>query len=183
MLRRSVVALVAALSCTVFALPSDAQAGKIGVANPMRLSTQSNMGKEADKLLNSMFGSERKQIESQSAGINKQFEELRKQGTALKKEVYEERFQKIRKQAQDLDTKSSAYTQRVSRVQQEINNQMNEVLRKACDNYAQKNGYEMIIDASVVMYFVKPNDVTDGLIEETNKVWKDKGGKFKITSK
>lgn len=184
MLRRSVVALVAALSCTVFAMPSESQAaGKIGVANPMRLSTQSAPGKDAEKLLKSMFDSERKQLESANASLNKQAEELRKQAGALKKEVVQERAQKIQKQAQEIDTKGSAYAQRLQRVQQEINNQMNEVLQKACANYASKNGYEMIVDATVVMFFDVSNDVTEGLIEEVNKIWKDKGGKFKITSK
>lgn len=184
MLRRTVVALVAALSCTVFSMPSDAQAAdKIGVANPMRLSTQSDPGKEAEKQLNSMFGNERKQLESQSADLNKQAEELRKQAAALSENARNERAQKIQKKAQEIESKGAAYTQRLSRVQQEINSQMNEVLRTACENYAKKNGYDIIVDATVVMFYTKSNDVTAGLIEEVNKVWKSKGGKFKITSK
>ena len=56
------------------------------------------------------------------------------------------------------------------------------VLRTACENYAKKNGYDMIIDASVVMFYVQANDVTSGLIDEVNKVWKSKGGKFNLSS-
>ena len=67
-------------------------------------------------------------------------------------------------------------------MQQAINSQMNEVMRAACENYAKKNGYDMIIDASVVMFYVQANDVTSGLIEEVNKVWKSKGGKFNLSS-
>ena len=169
MLRRTVIALVVAFFCSAVVLPSQAQAaGKIGVANPLRLSAQSDPGKEAEKQLTSMFGKERQQLE--------------KQNDALSEKARNERAQKIQKQAQELETKGTAYTQRLSRVQQAINSQMNDVMRTACENYAKKNGYDMIIDASVVMFYVQANDVTSGLIEEVNKVWKSKGGKFNLSS-
>jgi outer membrane protein len=183
MLRRTVIALVMAFFCSAVILPSQAQAaGKIGVANPIRLSTQSDPGKEAEKQLSSMFGKEREQLEKQGADLNKQAEELKKQAAALSEKARNERAQKIQKQAQELDTKGTAYTQRLSRVQQAINAQINEVLRTACENYAKKNGYDMILDATVVMFYLQANDVTSGLIEEVNKVWKSKGGKFNLSS-
>ena len=120
--------------------------------------------------------------EKQNADLNKQAEDLRKQAAALSEKARNERAQKIQKMAQELETKGTAYTQRLSRVQQAINSQMNDVLRTACENYAKKNGYDMIVDASVVMFYVQANDVTSGLIEEVNKVWKSKGGKFNLSS-
>ncbi len=183
MLRRSVLALVVAFFCSVAILPSQADAaGKIGVANPMRLSGQSDPGKEAEKQLAAMFGKEREQLEKQGADLNKQAEDLRKQAAALSEKARNERAQKIQKQAQELDTKGTAYTQRLSRVQQAINSQLNEVLRAACESYAKKNGYDMIVDGTVVMFYTTANDVTDELIEEVNKIWKSKGGKFKLDS-
>jgi len=183
MLRRTVIALVMAFFCAAAVMPSQAEAaGKIGVANPMRLSNQSNPGKEAEKQLTAMFGKEREQLEKQGAALNKQAEDLRKQAAALSEKARNERAQKIQKQAQELDTKGAAYTQRLSRVQQSINSQLNEVLREACESYAKKNGYDMIVDGSVVMFYTKANDVTDELIEEVNKIWKTKGGKFKLDS-
>ena len=183
MLRRTVIALVVAFFCSAVVLPSQAEAaGKIGVANPLRLSSQSDPGKEAEKQLTAMFAKEREELEKQNAEVSKQAEDLRKQSAALSEKARNERFQKIQKQAQELETKGTAYTQRLSRVQQAINAQMNEVMRAACENYAKKNGYDMIIDASVVMFYVQANDVTSGLIEEVNKVWKDKGGKFNLSS-
>ena len=182
MLRRTVIALVAAFFCAS-ALPSLAEAAdKIGVANPMRLSAQSAPGKEAEKQLSAMFGKEREQLEKQGAALNKQAEDLRKQAAALSEKARNDRAQKIQKQAQELDTKGAAYTQRLSRVQQAINSQLNDVLRAACESYAKKNGYDMIVDGTVVMFYTKANDVTDELIEEVNKIWKSKGGKFKLDS-
>ena len=78
--------------------------------------------------------------------------------------------------------KGTAYTQRLSRVQQAINAQMNDVVREACKSFAKKNKYSMIVDGTVVMYFDNANDVTDDLIEEVNKIWKSKGGKFDLSS-
>ena len=52
MLRRTVIALVMAFFCAAALMPAQAEAaGKIGVANPMRLSNQSNPGKEAEAVL------------------------------------------------------------------------------------------------------------------------------------
>ena len=46
MLRRTVIALAVAFFCSAVVLPSQAEAaGKIGVANPLRLSSQSDPGK------------------------------------------------------------------------------------------------------------------------------------------
>ena len=182
MLRRTVIALVAAFFCAS-ALPSLAEAAdKIGVANPMRLSAQSAPGKEAEKQLSAMFGKERDQLEKQGAELNKKAEDLRKQAAALSEKARNERAQKIQKQAQELDVKGTAYTQRLSRVQQAINAQMNDVVREACKSFAKKNKYSMIVDGTVVMYFDNANDVTDDLIEEVNKIWKSKGGKFDLSS-
>ena len=84
MLRRTVIALVMAFFCAAALMPAQAEAaGKIGVANPMRLSNQSNPGKEAEKQLTDMFGKEREQLEKQGAALNKQAEDLRKQAAAL----------------------------------------------------------------------------------------------------
>ena len=183
MLRRTVIALVMAFFCAAAVMPSQAEAaGKIGVANPLRLSNQSAPGKEAEKQLTSIFGKEREQLEKQGADLNKQAEDLRKQAAALSEKARNERAQKIQKQAQELDTKGSAYTQRLTRVQQAINAQLNDVLREACESFAKKNGYDMIIAGTAVMFYIKANDVTDELIEEVNKLWKSKGGKFKLDS-
>ena len=176
MLRRTVIALVMAFFCAAALMPAQAEAaGKIGVANPIRLSNQSAPGKEAEKQLTSIFGKEREQLEKQGADLNKQ-------AAALSEKARNERAQKIQKQAQELDTKGSAYTQRLSRVQQAIDAQLGEVLREACESYAKKNGYDMIIAGTAVMFYTKANDVTDELIDEVNKIWKSKGGKFKLES-
>ena len=98
MLRRTVIALVMAFFCAATVMPSQAEAaGKIGVANPLRLSNQSAPGKEAEKQLTSIFGKEREQLEKQGADLNKQAEDLRKQAAALSEKARNERAQKIQK--------------------------------------------------------------------------------------
>ena len=181
--KEQIVIVLTIFSPRPSALPSLAEAAdKIGVANPMRLSAQSAPGKEAEKQLSAMFGKEREQLEKQGAELNKKAEDLRKQAAALSEKARNERAQKIQKQAQELDVKGTAYTQRLSRVQQAINAQMNDVVREACKSFAKKNKYSMIVDGTVVMYFDNANDVTDDLIEEVNKIWKSKGGKFDLSS-
>ncbi len=183
MLRRTVFALALAFFCSAAFLPAQAQAaGKIGVANSLRISSQSDPGKEAEKQLQAMFGKERQELEKQRDDLNKQAEDFRKQAAALSEKARNERTQKLQKQVQDLDAKGVAYTQRLSRVQQAINAQITEVLSEAGRTFIKKNGFDMIIDASVVMSYVPDTDVTSGLIDEVNKVWKSKGGKFDLSA-
>jgi len=183
MIRSLLAAFAATALCVSFSMPAQAADSKIGIADPRYIATQSDPGKEAEKILESRFGKERRQLEQQSNDVKKQAEDFQKQAPALSEKARAERAAKLQQTFQDIDNRGGAFAQRVSRVQQEINTQMNDVLRTACINYAQKNGFDVILDASVVMFRNPANDVTDGVIQEVNKVWKSKGGKFKITSK
>ena len=67
MLRRTVLALAVAFFCTALLQPAQADAsGKVGVANAVRLFSQSDPAKERDKQLQSLFGKERQQLEKQN---------------------------------------------------------------------------------------------------------------------
>lgn len=179
--RKFVFALAFCLTCSVTFLSSAAlAAGKIGVANLAAVTAQSAPGQDAEKQLQSMFGKERTQLESQAAALNKKAEDLNKQAAALSEKARNDKAQELQTQARDLDAKSGAYTQRLSGVQQALTAQMQDVLATACANFAKKNGYDLIIDGAAVMYATDATNVTAGLVEEVNKVWKSKGSKFNL---
>ena len=67
-------------------------------------------------------------------------------------------------------------------VQQALTAQMQDILATACANYGKQNGYDLIIDGGAVMYASDATNVTDGLVQEVNKVWKAKGGKFNLSA-
>lgn len=181
MIRRLVLtmAVCAAFSGTI--LTADAMAaGKIGVANLVAVTAQSQPGQDAEKQLQAMFGKERTQLESQAAELNRKAEDLNKQAAALSEKARNDRAMEIQTQARDLDSRSNAYGQRLNAAQQTITTQLQDVISTACANYAKKNGYELIIDGAAVMFATDATNVSDGLIEEINRVWKSRGGKFNL---
>ena len=179
--RKLVSVLAFCLFCSTVALSESAlAAGKIGVANLAAVTAQSQPGQEAEKQLKEMFGNERTQLETQASDLNKKMEDLNKQAAALSEKARNEKAQELQTQARDLDAKGAAYTQRLSGVQQQLTVQMQDILSTACENFAKKKGYDILLDAAAVMYTVEATDVTKDLVEEVNKVWKSKGGKFNL---
>ena len=181
--RKFVLALAFCLfSSPAFTVAPALAAGKIGVASLAQVTAQSIPGQEAEKQLQAQFGKERTQLESQAAALNKKAEDLNKQAAALSEKARAEKAQEIQTQALDLDAKSGAYAQRLNTVQQALTAQMQDILATACANYGKQNGYDLIIDGGAVMYASDATNVTDGLVQEVNKVWKAKGGKFNLSA-
>ncbi|MBO7385206.1 MAG: OmpH family outer membrane protein [Clostridia bacterium] len=182
MIRKTVAVLAAALLCAALSSPAQA-AGKIGVLNPVRVSTQSDPGKEADRQIEASLGRERKQLEQQQADFDKQVKDFENQAPALSDKARAERQGKLQKTFQDIQTRGTAFAQRAQRLQRDIDAQMKEVVSAACKAFAEKNGYDLIITTQAVPYATASYDVTEGVIQEVNRAWKSRGGKYKISSK
>ena len=182
MIRKTLAMLAAVALCTALYTPAQA-AGKIGVLNPVRVSTQSDPGKEADRQIESSLGKERKQLEQQQIDFDKQVKDFEKQAPALSDKARGERQEKLQKTFQDIQTRGSAFAQRAQRMQQQIDQQMNEVVTVACRSFAEKNGYDLIITTQATPYATASYDVTEAVIKEVNSVWKSRGGKYKISAK
>ena len=141
-------------------------AGKIGVVIMTQVTAQSLPGQEAAKLFQSRFGKERGDLEAQAA--------------ALSEKARNDKAMEIQNQARDFDAKRTDFAQRLNSFQQAIDAQMQDLLTTACTNYGSQNGYDVIIAGETVMYAAESTNVTAGLVEEVNKVWKSKGGKFDL---
>lgn len=182
MTRKMLLAAAVCVALTGGFVSNALAAGKIGVANLMAVTAQSQPGQEAEKQLQSMFGAERTQLEKQAADLNKKAEDLQKQAAALSEKARNDRAAEIQNQARDLDTKGAAFSTRLNGVQQAITTQLQDIVGTACANYAKKNGFDIIMDGAAVMFATESTNVADGLIAEINSVWKSKGGKFNLSA-
>lgn len=159
------------------ATPARAE-GKIGVVIMAQVTAQSLPGQEAQKQFQTRFGKERDSLEAQAAALDKKAEDLNKQAAALSEKARNDKALEIQTQARDFDAKRTDYAQRLNSFQQNIDAQMQEILTSACTNYGKQNGYDVIIAGEAVLYAADSTNVTAGLVEEVNKVWKARGGKF-----
>ncbi|MCH5278131.1 MAG: OmpH family outer membrane protein [Desulfovibrionaceae bacterium] len=179
-------AFLLALAFCVFTAAAASPAlaeGKIGVASMAQVTAQSQPGQEAEKQLQTQFGKERGDLEAQAAALDKKAEDLNKQAAALSDKARADKAMEIQTQARDFEAKRADFAQRLNDVQQAITAQMQDILTKACINYGSQNGYDIIIDGAVIMYASDATNVTAGLVEEVNKVWKAQGGKFNLGGK
>lgn len=172
------IVLILAL-CLLIATPAMAQ-NKIAVADLVLITATSDAGKSAEQQLQSLFGNEKNQLEAQANTLNQKVEELQRQAAAMSEQALNTRSQEIQRMAQELDQKSAAYGQRLGRVQQAISSQMQEIVMTACSDFASKNGYDMILDTSGLLFAVNALDVTQALTAEVNRIWKSRGSKFTI---
>lgn len=165
--------------CLLIVAPAMAQ-GKIAVADLVMITATSDAGKAAEQQLQALFGNEKKQLETQANTLNQKIEELNRQAAAMSEQAMSARSQEIQRMAQELDQKSAVYGQRLGKVQQAISTQMQEIVMTACSEFASKNGYDMILDTSGLLFAINALDVTQALTAEVNRVWKSRGAKFTI---
>ncbi len=155
-------------------------AGKIGVAVIDQITAQSDMGKESERLMNAQFGKERDSLDKEAQAFQKKVEDFQKQAQALSEKARMEKAQELDKLNRDLMQKQDAFNRKVAPVAEQINNQVIQILDEAFANFSKANGYDIIINAQAVAYATDATNVSTSILAEANKVWKAKGGKFKI---
>ena len=156
-------------------------AGKIGVINVERIISESDMGKESERYMNAQFGKERDSLDKEAQSFQKKYEEAQKQAAALSDKARIEKAQELDRLNRELMQKNDALSRKAGPVADQIQEQIFTVINQAQENYCKANGYDMIINMQAITYVSDAINITPAILTEVNKVWKSKGGKFKIT--
>lgn len=174
-LRSVIIALALCLSISAVA------EAKIAAAPFNLIVQESNMGKEAAKVIESKAGKESKDLEKDVAKFQKEAQDFQKQAAALSESARTKKAQELDKQMRDLDARRNALAQKVGPVQQKINETVAEVLQEATEVVAKAQNLEMIFDAAPPLFFVADSaNLKDAILAEVNKIWKKRGSKFKL---
>lgn len=165
----------------VFATVTAAQAAtNVAIAPLMQVAEKSNLQDAKTKYLDSKFGKDKSSLEKDVKAFQKKAEEFQKQASALSETARQQKGQELEKEARALETRRQEFTKKAAPVEQKINQQVLEILGKACENYAKANGFDIVLDASTVLYASSAANIEEGLIAEVNKIWKERGSKFKL---
>ena len=148
-----------------------APAAKIGVVDMQAVATQSDPAKAAKKQMESKYGKEREALE-------KQGETLKKKAEALKdpKASEEKKLEFIRLK-QELDQSSAAYfLRKVEQEEIKLRQDMVTLVFNATYEVAQRKGFNFVVDitAGGVLYADKSMDLTQDVLLEVNKLYKNK---------
>ncbi len=143
--------------------------GKIGVVNLDDALSNSRAGKSALSGLKSRFESREKAIAAQGDQLKKMQDELQKKSVALSQSA-------MKSKAADFEAQARKYLEDRNKLQQEEQQAQQGVLQpllsrlqKVVTDYANKNGYSIILEARSVPYYNPSMDVTAAIRAEFDK--------------
>ena len=168
------VAVCMLMAGTALAADSNAvPAAKIGVVDMQTVATQSEPAEAAKKQMEQKFGKERAELEKQGEALKKSAEELKGP-----KASDEKKLAFIRKK-QELDQKTRNFLRKVEQDEVKLRQDMVTLVFNATYNVAQRKGFNFVVDitAGGVLYADQTMDLTQDVLTEVNKIYKEKGTK------
>lgn len=179
------VVMAAVMACLFFAgqaLAADnaaTPAVKIGVVDMQTVATQSEPALAAKKQMEDKFGKERESLE-------KQGERLKKKAEGLKNpKVSEEKKLEFIRGKQELDQKTRNFMRKVEQEEVKLRQDMVTLVFSATYEVAKAKGFSFVVDVTAggVLYADQSMDLTQDVLAEVNKLYKEKKSEKKDDKK
>lgn len=146
---------------------------RIGVVDLQTIATESEPAKAFNAEMEKKYSKERDSIEKKGAALKKQAEGLKGSKVSEQKKV------DFIKAKQKLDQQANTYQRRVQ--QDEIKNrqEMITLIFSAAYEVAKAKGYNFVVDVNAggVLYADRSMDLTKAVLEQVNKIYKEKQAK------
>lgn len=170
--------LTAVVLMLVLACPN-AFAEKIGVINMQEVVTKSEPGSQAMEKLKTSFESMKTNLDKRKEEIQKMRDDLQKQSMALSQEAKQDKEMDFKRKVRDFQDMFQDYQGKMKAEEDRLSKPIIEQVVSTIRDYGQKNGFTAILDSqnSGMVYFDKTIDLTNTIVTEVNKAWRDKGGK------
>ena len=167
----TLVALFAMASSVCAA--DNAAALKIGVVDMQTVATQSDPAKAGRDEMEKKYGKERGQLESEG-------EKLRKRAEKLKDpKASEESKLAFLRAKQELDQKTRTFMRKVEQDEVKLRQEMVTMVFNATYAVAQRKNFNFVVDVTAggVLYAEQSMDLTQDVLAEVNKIFKEQGSK------
>lgn len=167
-------AAIFALSVPVFAADAEPPASlppvaRIGVVDMQTVATDSEPAKAVRAEMEKKYGKDREALEKRGQALKKQAEALKNPKTSEQKKV------DFIKAKQKLDTDTRNFLKKVE--QDEVKNRQNMVtlIFSAAYEVAKAKGYNFVVDVNAggVLYADRAMDLTQAVMEQVNKIYKE----------
>ncbi len=165
--------LAVALSVVfVFSFVSIAEAElKVGVVDLYRVLNESEEGKKAVNELQSMLDSRQKTLEEKQKKIQTLKEEYEKKKAVLSEDARKSKEDEIDRLARELQRTAADYQVELQKKQNEITQSLLKEIRQVINEFAQKEGYNLIIEKAepLIIYVTPEVEITDKIINIFNQ--------------
>lgn len=163
------------------AAPTSAQPpiARIGVVDLQTIATESEPAKAFNAEMEKKYGKERDSIEKKGAALKKQAEGLKGSKVSEQKRV------DFIKAKQKLDQQAHNYTRKVQQDEVKNRQDMITLIFSAAYEVAKAKGYNFVVDVNAggVLYADRSMDLTQAVLEQVNKIYKEKQAKAPETPK
>ncbi|ACI20321.1 MULTISPECIES: OmpH family outer membrane protein [Thermodesulfovibrio] len=152
---------------------------KIGVVDLYRVLNESEEGKKSVNELQSMLESRQKTLEEKQKKIQSLKEELEKKRSVLSEDARKAKEEEIERLGRDFQRTAADYQVELQKKQNEITQSMLKEIRQLINDFAQKEGYNLIFEkAEQIILFATPEvDITDKIISLFNQKTSQQKGK------
>ncbi|GAB5046382.1 OmpH/Skp family outer membrane protein [Thermodesulfovibrio sp. TK110] len=152
---------------------------KIGVVDVFRVLNESDEGKKAVGQLQNMVEERQKILEEKQKKIQSLKEELEKKRSVLSEDARKSKEDEIDRLSRELQRTAADYQVELQKKQNEITQSMFKEIKQLINEYAQKEGYSLILEkAEQIILFTTPEvDITDKIISLYNQKTSQQKGK------
>ncbi|MGB9711163.1 MAG: OmpH family outer membrane protein [Thermodesulfovibrio sp.] len=152
---------------------------KIGVVDVYRVLNESEEGKKAVGQLQNMLEERQKILEEKQKKIQTLKDELEKKRSVLSEDARKAKEDEIDRLGRELQRTAADYQMELQKKQNEITQSMFKEIKQLINEYAQKEGYSLIIEkVEQIIIFTTPEvDITDKIISLYNQKTSQQKGK------
>lgn len=152
---------------------------KIGVVDIIRVLNESEEGKKAVAQLQSMLEERQKTLEEKQKKLQGLKEEFEKKRSVLSEDARKAKEDEIDRLGRELQRTAADYQVELQKKQNEFTQSMFKEIRQLINEYAQKEGYSLILEkADQIILFTTPEvDITDKIISIYNQKMSQQKGK------
>ena len=152
-----------------------AQSGKIGVIAVDEILSRSESGSRAQSELKSKFEAREKEIAKQDEALKKMQEDIKGKSVALKAEAQNSKQSEFEAKVAQFREAYGKLAQDEQNEQQRLVTPMLNALKQVVNDYGKKNGFQVILERSNVLYSSDAIDLTNDIVKEFDSAW-NKGG-------
>lgn len=172
---RKIIPLIAAL--LIISGPALAADGtKVGIINVQEVLKKSEPGQKAQQSMREDFQGAKEKLDSEKANIEKMREDLQKQSMVLSQQAKVDKEIEFKRRIRDYQDEVQNFQRKFKAEEQRLSQPIIQTIMEVVNKYGEDNGYDVILDgaAAGVMYVNDPIDLTNQIIVEVNKSWREK---------
>lgn len=165
---------LAVLLCLVTAFSAQA-ADKVAVFNSRAVAANSEPFTAARKKIENQYMPEKKKLEDQAKKLQGMADELQNKRSTMTREKFEEKSEAFMRAKRNFEDSSQTYTRKVEQALVRIDQEFAGRLFQAAMDYGMRKSYAVILDSAAggIIYHDKSVEVTDDLVKEVARVYKE----------